>query len=76
MFHAHKVTRNPDKTVLIYQFENNMFHLQLGTRNDMFLFYTNVNVLFLPYSRKEHKNEEQSIVEERSFWKIRTANET
>ena len=25
-----------NNTVLIYQFENNMFHLQLGTRNDDF----------------------------------------
>ena len=29
------------------QFENNMFRSQLGTRNEMFLFYTRVNVLCL-----------------------------
>ena len=38
MFHAQIGTWN--KTVLIYQFENNMFLLQLGTWNEMFTFYT------------------------------------
>ena len=35
------------RAVLIYQSENKMFHSQLGTRNEMFLFYSRVNVLCL-----------------------------
>ena len=61
-----------NKTVLIYQFENNMFHLQLGTRNEMFQFYTRVNIFFLPYKKTwscysewEPTIEEQSMLEER-----------
>ena len=58
---------------------NNVFHLQMGTRNEMFLFYTRAKVLFLPwkswsfYSQQEHKNQEQQILEERSFMKYRNS---
>ena len=49
VFHLKIRTRN--KTVLICQFGNSMFHLQIGTRNEMFLSYTRVNVLLLPWKK-------------------------
>ena len=66
-------TRN--KTVLIYQFGNSVFHSQIGTRNEMFLFYTRVNDVFLPCKKvgplivnrnTKTRNEERSFLKDRN----------
>ena len=77
VFHLQIGTRN--KTVLIDQFGNSVLHSQIGTRNEMFLFYTRVNVLFLPCKKVGLLivNRNTKIRnEERSFFYIGTANKT
>ena len=44
MFHLQIGTRN--KTVLIYQFWNNVFHAQIGTQNKIVLIYQFENSMF------------------------------